>query len=408
MRILFATHGYKPAYRLGGPIVSVSSLAEQLVRKGHEVTVFATNGNLDEDLQVETDRPVGIAGVEVWYFRREEPLRRWFGGVPYLSKSAGVFYAPQMATELERRVPGIDVVHTHIPFIYPSWAAAWAARRHGKPLFYHQRGSFDPDNLRVRRVKKAACIFWVERPIMRNAAALIALTNADRESFRALGVKTPIRVIPNGIDAGAFATAHPENVERRWNVAPDARVLLFLGRLHPRKGADLLLEAFLRLQEEREDDVLVFAGPDEWGLETAFRDRAARMPGAAGRVRFLGTIEGQEKADLLARADLFCLPSEGEGFSMAVLEAMASGTAVLLSPGCHFPEVEAAGAGRVVARASDALANALREMMPDPVRLRVMGEKARDLVRRDYTWDRVADQMLETYEEGLARRRGAA
>jgi glycosyltransferase involved in cell wall biosynthesis len=106
---------------------------------------------------------------------------------------------------------------------------------------------------------------------------------------------------------------------------------------------------------------------------------------------------------LLARADLFCLPSVGEGFSMAVLEALASGTAVLLSPGCHFPQVEQAGAGGIAGNDPSVLANALRKMLADRPGLRRMGQVGRRLVKDHYTWDCVTGKLVEAYEEGLSR-----
>ena len=124
MRILYAVHGYKPAYRIGGPILSVSATAENLVRKGHQVTVFTTNSNLDQDLDVPVDRPIDVNGVEVWYFRRKDVIQQYLPFVPYLSKSIGFLYCPRMKAELARHVPRVDVVHTHQPFIYPTYAAA--------------------------------------------------------------------------------------------------------------------------------------------------------------------------------------------------------------------------------------------------------------------------------------------
>jgi glycosyltransferase involved in cell wall biosynthesis len=114
-------------------------------------------------------------------------------------------------------------------------------------------------------------------------------------------------------------------------------------------------------------------------------------------------VHGSLKAQLLARADLFCLPSDAEGFSMAVLEAMANRTAVLLSPGCHFPEVEKEGAGLVSELATDALALALAKMLSDPGALARMGRAAERLVATHYSVDRAADLTLEAYEEGLHR-----
>src|SRR6266513_965496 len=232
MRLLYALHGYKPAYRIGGPVHSVSAAAEMLVRKGHEVVVVTTNSNNDQDLDVETDRPHDVNGVQVWYCRREEPLQRWLPFVPYLTRSMGFMYCPAMKGLLERLMPRVDAVDTHMPFVYPTFATARAAIRAGKPLFYHQRGNFDPGRLRFRGRKKQLYISMVERPIMRRATKLIALTEAERASFRALGVNTPCEIVPNGIDIPAERPGAAARVAERWGIAPDAPLLLFMGRLH--------------------------------------------------------------------------------------------------------------------------------------------------------------------------------
>jgi len=396
MHILYAVHAYKPAYRVGGPVVSVSAAAEGLVRKGHRVTVFTTNSNLDEDLDVEVDRPIDVNGVEVWYFRREEPLQKWFPFIPYLSRSLGFLYCPAMKAALDRVMPSVDVVDTHMPFVYPSYAAAHAAFRHDKPLFYHQRGNFDPKRLQFRGIKKSCYIGLVERPIMKRATTLIALTEAERVSFRSLGVATRVEVVPNGIEIPPVREGFIERSEQRWGIQPDAPVVLFLGRLHPIKGADKLLDAFSEVHRHNRDAVLVMAGPDEWGLEAGWRSRAAAA-GSATRVIFPGMLVGEEKADMLARADLFSLPSEGEGFSMAVLEALANQTAVMLSTGCHFDEVAMAGAGRITKTAPSAMATEILDLLADRRRLRAMGRAGRRLVTTSYSWDAITDRLISVY-----------
>jgi glycosyltransferase involved in cell wall biosynthesis len=150
------------------------------------------------------------------------------------------------------------------------------------------------------------------------------------------------------------------------------------------------------------DAVLVLAGPDEFGLEASLRQRADALL-RTRRVIFPGMVDGSLKTQILNRADLFCLPSEAEGFSMAVLEAMASRTAVLLSPACHFPEVEREGAGVVSDTSPDALASALAKLLPDRDALARMGHAGAALVAARYSVDHVADLTLEAYREGLDR-----
>ena len=402
MRILFAVHGYKPAWRIGGPIVSVSALAESLVKKGHEVIVFTTNSNLDEDLDVPCNCPIDVNGVQVWYFERQAFLKRIFPNWSYIAKSVGFLYCPKMAIELKRIIPTVDLVHTHLPFNYPTYAAARTAFYFNKPLFYHQRGVLDPERLKFRSLKKSLFLKWIELPILRRATTLIALTQAEVASYRNLGVSTHCCVIPNGIDADTYFNGGDLTELRKLGIQAHHVVILFMGRIHPIKGANCLLDAFIKIHAKIPDAILIMAGPDEFGLENSFRLLTDSL-GLSNRVLFPGMINGMIKCAILNRADLFCLPSDAEGFSMAVLEAMASSTAVLLSPGCHFDEVEENGAGKIVNTSSSAIADGILELTSDLEQLRKMGVKGRNLVKRDYMWEKITDSMLGAYEEGITR-----
>jgi glycosyltransferase involved in cell wall biosynthesis len=401
VRILFVAPGYKPATRFGGPILSVAAVAEELVRRGHQVYVFTTNANLDETLDVAPNVPVDVEGVQVWYFERQEPLQSLFPLLPYLARSMGFLYSPKMARALEDFVPQVDLVHTHLPFIYPTFAGARAAYRHQKPLFYHQRGVFDPERLKFRSLKKRLYLKFVELPILRRATTLLALTEAEVSSYRRLGIATPSRIVPNGIACDEYSGSGADKSLTELGIGANQLVVLFLGRIHPTKGVDCLLDGFLEVSQQFPDVVLVMAGPDEFQLRAQLQHRAVAA-GVAARVIFPGMVQGDLKKRLLARADLFCLLSIGEGFSMAVLEALASETAVLLSHGCHFPAIEGAGAGRVINRSAAAIAAALRDLLADRRQLRAMGIAGRELVRAQYSWQTVVDLLLGAYEDGLS------
>jgi glycosyltransferase involved in cell wall biosynthesis len=401
MKILYACPAYKPAFRMGGSVHSVSSTAEAMAARGHDVTVFTTNSNLDEDLDVPVNQPVEFNGVKVWYFKREEIVKKYLPGIPYLAQSAGLGYAPELKGALARLVPTVDIVHTQLPFNYPTVATGSAARKLGKPLFFNQRGDFDARRLAYRALKKKLFLRWFEMPNLRYATGLVALTRHEEASFRALGLTNPVHVIPNGIDVAKFRQQATPEVDAEFGIPPSAQVVLFLGRLHSVKGADKLLEAFISVQGAIPNAVLVMAGPDEHQIEAQSKE-LVESAGLKHRVLFPGAVSGDRKANLLARADLFCLPSDAEGFSMAVLEAMASRTALLLSPGCYFPESEAAGASMVVEPTVENLGRSLVELLSAPPHLAEMADRALELVRRNYTWDSVADKLLAAYEDALA------
>jgi glycosyltransferase involved in cell wall biosynthesis len=311
-----------------------------------------------------------------------------------------------MAAALRRMVPSMDLVHTHLPFIYPTYAAAKAARVAHKPLVYHQRGVLDPRRLQFKRLKKRVYLEVIEKPILRQATLLLALTEGEAASYRRLGAKQPCRTVPNGVDLPPEQFDVRSRAQAAWALPAAAPVVVFVGRLHPLKGTRALLNAFREVHGVRPDARLVMAGPDEEGELSALRSLSAAS-GLHDAVLFPGVVRGEQKALLLARADVFCLPSIAEGFSMAVLEAMAARTAVLLSAGCAFPQVEAAGAGRIVEDGVQGLQRALAEMLADPARLARMGEAGRALVERDYSWDRIVDRLLEAYAESIGLHRAA-
>jgi glycosyltransferase involved in cell wall biosynthesis len=261
---------------------------------------------------------------------------------------------------------------------------------------------FDPQRLQFRSLKKQLYLAGIERPILRRANTLIAGTEAEVASYRELGVSTACRTIPNGIDPGCYRRQARPETDARWRIPAGAQVVLFLGRIHPSKGADRLLEAFLQIAGQRRQAVLIMAGPDQEGLEHRYR-AAIQGAGLGDRVLFPGMVVGEDKLDLLARADLFCLPSLGEGFSMAVLEALASATPVLLSPQCYFPEAAAAGAARIVPVQADAIARELADLLGNPQQRQTMGQAGLELVRRHYSWESIAARLTAVYQEGTAR-----
>jgi glycosyltransferase involved in cell wall biosynthesis len=400
MHILYVTLAYKPAYRIGGPIWSVSAVAEGMVARGHRVTVFTTNSNLNEDLDVPFDQPVLVDGVEVWYFRHQELIQKYLWWLKYFSQSMGFLFTPALSASMRKLRPSVDIVHTQMPFVYPTMIAGRLAIAAGKPLFYNQRGVFHPTRLEYRGLKKRLYLELFEKPIMRRARGLIALTPDEIDSYRALGIKTPCHVVPNGIDVARFRRMPHAQSLSGLGIAQSDQVILFLGRLHPTKGVDLLLNAFVRIASIYPKSVLVIAGPDEHGFSQRFRDEAVQQ-NLEPRILIPGMVTGELKLDLLARADLFVLPSIGEGQSMAVLEALASGTPVILSPECNFPIVEELAAGAIVPRDVHLIAQAISRFLSDPILRSAASEAAYTLARDKFAWPSIVEKLESIYLDSI-------
>jgi glycosyltransferase involved in cell wall biosynthesis len=173
-------------------------------------------------------------------------------------------------------------------------------------------------------------------------------------------------------------------------------VVLFLGRLHPSKGVDLLVDAFFRITSQHPDALLVIAGPDEHGFAGKIQNEVAAR-NLERRVRIPGMVMGDLKTDLLARADLFVLPSMGEGLSMAVLEALASGTPVIVSPECNCRIVDEVKAGAVVERDANLIAQAISLFLSDSGLRNAASEAAYTLARDKLGWPSIVDKLESIY-----------
>lgn len=291
----------------------------------------------------------------------------------------------------------LDILNVHGIWMYPSVAGLSWARRSDRPLVIHAHGMLDPWAVRHHRWRKRVAGWAYENAHLRRAACLRALCPAEAEAMRQFGLKNPICVIPNGIDLPGSGPTKPPPWEGK--IEPGRKVLLYLGRIHPKKGLPHLLRAWQQVR--REDPkaaagwVAAIAGWDQGGHEDELKT-AARELGIAEDVIFLGPRFEEDKAACFAHADAFVLPSFSEGLPMAVLEAWAYRLPVVMTPQCNLPEGFAARAAIQVEAEAQDTARGLRELfrMTDTARLE-MGERGKELVAQRFTWPRIARQMLD-------------
>lgn len=296
-----------------------------------------------------------------------------------------------------------ELVHMHGLWQAHTRVGARAARRVRVPYVIAAHGMADPWALRHKAWKKRMYRLLVEGENLRRAACLHALSAPEVVHLRSLAPRTPIAWVPNGVSLEPFA--HMPKRSRLSERHPELRgkfVVLFLGRLHRKKGLDLLAEAFAQLAPEQPQLHLLIAGRDE-GCQPEFEARLAASR-LNERVTWLGHVEGNRALEAWAAADAFVLPSYSEGFSMAVLEAMAARLPVLISTACHFSEVATRGAGLVVPPEAARVLAGLRQLIEmSPAERADMGHRARSLVEADYSWDRQAGKLREVYAWILER-----
>ncbi|HEY9814196.1 MAG TPA: glycosyltransferase, partial [Candidatus Obscuribacterales bacterium] len=176
--------------------------------------------------------------------------------------------------------------------------------------------------------------------------------------------------------------------------------ILYLGRIDPKKGLDQLITAFAALYRDRPQTHLILAGPDALGYRDALQ-RQARTLGCGTAITFTGMLAGDRKWSALRAADLFVYPSYSEGFSLAILEAMAAGLPCVITTGCNFPEAAIAQAVVTVEPEQPALTSALHHLLNDRAAAQALGDRAREFVQTHYTWQHRAQQLAQVYQSLL-------
>jgi poly(glycerol-phosphate) alpha-glucosyltransferase len=259
----------------------------------------------------------------------------------------------------------------------------------------------EPWALQNARWKKRIATLLYEGRHLHGAACLRALCEAEAQSIRAYGVRAPISVIPNGVDLPQLTESsevEPARLAFR-TFAQGRKILLYLGRLHPKKNVANLIQAWKQIfnshPSDREDWVLAIAGWDQAGHERELKTDCGLMAG----VRFFGPLFGPEKDAAYRACDAFVLPSLSEGLPMAVLEAWAYGKPVLMTPECNLPEGFATDAAIKIDTTANGIARGLMQWieMTDSD-CAAMGERGRALVAEKFSWPRVGEQMRSVYE----------
>ena len=381
LRVLEVVPYYAPAWAFGGPPRVMYQEALELVRRGHSVEVITTDA-LDGDGRVQA-APVSIEdGVTVRRFRN---LSNTLAYRRYRFLPRGMRAALRGAHA--------DVVHLSEMRHEPAIMTWGAVRRSGTPLVISAHGTLPRRSGWKSVARRAYDHRWVT-PMLAGSAACFAQTRHEADLYVEQGVPAArVHLVPLGVGEPA-APGTPASLD----VPADARVVLFLGRLHPLKGADRLITAFARVAPRHPDTVLVIAGRDDGAL--ADLRRLATDRGVGARVHFPGAVYGDARFDLYRRADLFAItPTHFEETSLASLEAASTGTALLVGAEAEAPFLDAYGAGATVAAAAD-VAPVLDALLASD--LKAMGVQAARMVRERHAWARVGD-VVESIFTDVAR-----
>lgn len=365
---------------IGGPAVTVPRLAAALAARGMEIRL----ATLDYPEHGPQTTAPGVTLTSLPTTARNRLGRGW---------SPAFHHA---LTTLARQQ--LDIIHNHGLWMFPNLYARQVALAARVPLVISPRGMVEQWSLGRSRWKKWLVWHAFEKTNLARAAMFHATSTEEAASIRALGLRQPIAMIPNGIEIpDADAAGDRALLERRFPELRGRRWLLFLSRLHPKKGVLELLRVWQRLHAQFPDWHLVLAGPDLDGYSATVRAAVGdlQLPEC---VTLTGMLAGEMKDSAWAGAELFVLPTYSENFGVAVAEALAHGCPALTTRGAPWRGLTEQRCGWWIEMTEAELASALNIALQLPAEeRRAMGAQGRDWMRRDFSWAGIAQQMEAAY-----------
>ncbi len=352
-----------------GPAYSVPRLAEALAEQGNDVHLLSVG-----------DQAPGVR-VSVRQSRYAQDLRN----VPFAHR---LFLSRALNASLVELVGGVDIVHSHGLWVMPNIYPAWAAARAGKPLLISPRGTLGAVPLTYSANIKKAFWYLMQGSAARAARCIHATSEDEYRDIRKFGLSQPVAVIPNGIDIA------PLKREGARDGGP--RRLLYLGRLHQKKGIESLLTAWSAVSSRFPDWELRLVGGGPEAYSESLRQLSHKL--GLQRVTFAGPRYAEMKAEEYADADLFILPSFNENFGMTVAEALAQGVPVIASKGTPWSGIVENDCGWWIETGASTIQGSLEQALAlDREELARRGAKGREWMTREFSWQRVARDMSEVY-----------
>jgi len=366
----------------GGITERVFQLSRNLIEKKHHCTILSTSHGWNQEF---INRIKGLEAVSI----------------PCISDRYMIPDLTKTRNWLSRNIDRFDMLHLAGNWSPINVIAYKLARKFHIPYVFSAMGWLSIDG-RSRLIKRFFRFLWT-RPILRDARAVIAISPREVDDYSRLGVKPEkIRFIPNGISTEELASEDESAFRNKYGL-DDRKIVLFIGRLSPIKGADLLVEAYALIARDFPEYQLLIFGNDHGGFQKKVEDRVRALD-LQHCVKIFGPILGREKSWAYHSSELFVIPSRFDTMTIVALEAAACGCPILLTDKCDFADMGKCGGGMVVSCTIENIANGLRKLLGDPMSLKQMGHGAHDFALANYSWDRIADEFIRVFQNvGLGR-----
>jgi len=398
MKVLQVLTSYEPAWAAGGAITATANLCRALVRQGLRVTVYTTVADgTGKKLTVSLKEPVDLGGVEVWYF-------------PYEIGGLRAFYSRPLSKFLRQTVGNFDLVQVAGIWQLIGFDSARIAKAEGRPLVVTPHSSLMKHSFYEVGSPRLKKVYWrlFGQKIVNWATAVQFLCEGEREESKEFCLSKPSFIVPNGIDTEKYKR-DPEKrlaLRQELNIPESALVLLYLGRVNPKKQIELVIESLPAILQSKPEVYFIIAGPvDDLKYLKILKDLSSRLK-VENHLIWTGLIDHRRVPLFYSASDIIVLPSKAEGVSMSLAEAMAASLPVIISNRvANFREIEADGAGLITEPEGESVKKALLEVCLKADRLKELSENARRSVKKRYDIDSVASLMIKAYDDILTGRR---
>lgn len=351
--------------RGGGPSRSVPILAKGLAEEGVDVTLLTQ--------------------------RTEQMNLRDLEGTNVKLRTYERFSAKEIEAWIKEEK--FDIIQLQSVWDLPYHQVAKIARKLGVPYLITPRGMLEPWSLEQKKWKKKLALWLYQMRDLKKASCIFTTADMEAEHVHRLGVNVPYSVIPNGIETSGYTCRNDEtHIEKR---------ILFLSRIHEKKGIEILIEAFSKLREEslelRDWSVMIVGNGEAEYIEN-LKQRVKGM-GMEGCIQILPPVFGKEKINFYQSSALFCLPSYSENFGMVIAEAMSCGVPAITTTNCPWEILNETHTGWCIDLSVENLKKALQEAMAmDSAELYEKGQRASQLVYEQFNYRNVARRTKELYE----------
>ena len=376
----------------GGPSLAVLAMVKALQYQGIKAEIATTNDNGTDLLNVSLQQCIEYEQVPVWFFCRFSP------NIKFIREYA---FSSQLTTWLWHNISNYDIVHIHAIFSYPSTVAMAIARLKKVPYIVQPHGLLCKWSLQQKSCKKQIYLKLIEQANLNGSQALHFTSQQEQQEANVLELKAPNFILPLGIFPSTPVYNARKRLRQLFNIPPDEPIILFLSRLHPKKGLDYLIPA-LSKSNHRFTFILAGSGSPEYEAQIKSLVFSTNLHNST---LLVGFVQGEFKDLLIQGSDLFVLTSCSESFGIVVLEALIAGLPLLITPGVALaPIIKQHQVGYVTELDVSAISCTLDAFLTNTQAAKDMGERGRQLVVEKYTWEQIASQMQQIYTNILQQK----